>query len=79
MRPIVKKIIEKVRKDRTYWLKSAKQVLKETKSELILLFGVSVHEYFFWNIHYKEQELLDKLKNLELYKRKLREDNIPIN
>ena len=79
MRPIVKKIIEKVRKDRTYWLKSAKQVLKETKSELIFLFVVSVHEYFFWNIHYKEQELLDKLKNLELYKRKLREDNIPIN
>lgn len=63
-------MLDKIMGNRKHWKTTVANVLWETKTELLLVTAVAVHEVVFWSIYHKEKELLEKAKNLE-YSRQL--------
>ncbi|CAG9311072.1 unnamed protein product [Blepharisma stoltei] len=78
MKFVLQKYLYMLRKDRSTWRNMVTSIFSQTGNELFFLFCVSLHEFSVWAISRREKDLRDKIKNLQLYKQKLVEENIPI-
>lgn len=78
MRPLAKKLIDVLQRTRSHYGPAIRLTVSKTRNELFLVFAITVHELVFWSNQTKENELLMRLKNLEMNKLKLLEEGIQI-
>lgn len=78
MKEVVRRLIQIAKTDRKNWYEMTYSLISQTRNELFLVFGVTVHEYVWWQLTTKQMKLKESIKNLQLYKQKLIEENISI-